>query len=1074
MANFCDALTSAYSEVPQNIARLGIRPTVRAMAAFFGKPMNYLRKFGDKAERVLGYVGHMNNLHAHQISRASELMKELKQVRLAGITSSREATTAAWHVLDTVPSRVLASLGANGASWDVDTIISRSLKHLSFYDESEAGTLLKRFYDPRYLDPARLDRAELSAALDKLSPLQRRSVVKLAQFYRDTRAAQIVSKRASLAMIYKMRGDDPSKLAGASEEVLDAIGPTVSSYIPHFLYDAVTADVSQQNLFSHITKQSMEEIGDVVGAAMSRINAMTNRKEDRVTLLSRELGTFFAGEGAPQALVDQNTRQLRRTASWIIREYADVDSQASLSSTLRRIPREVFVPYLHRRVKKDMAAGVMEFANPFDQFMDYAGVTLRQTYMEPLANYMRLNSDLFASDPVARRYWDNLTNTIQGVPGFTGVDYVLGAVPGAREVRSFVEGAVIKTLYWKYMWANAGPALLNSTQVLQMGLGKHGAWHSAGAARMLMAEDGFFKNVLQRMAIADNTFSHAAEGGIGNASAASIWRETVEKAKLAGNGYDAARITLKGGAQSMGVALDFMQKTDSALRYYTAAAKLHESAVDQLLRRNPGSRIVRRAHEMFVEAADGRLLDPVVELRNAYAGQVAPGVRTFRTTKLADQAAPAWHLDWQEAVDHSVFGTHDVNFTFSSWNYSPMERAIRNTIPIVGPAGAMFTNYSMNTLARVSTDLSTILRYSARAAGAPGLPVTNGEVRQASMRLGRYFVGSMLIGGPGAIGLFLAPVFKFGHMIDPDLPENMDDPRVKGIIDGLESYSIGGMLGADYASRAGLNADFLNFLAGGRFADNPLADTITTAWNAGMASDPEKRATARYDLLGSSLASAIDPTNEWGHNPIGRANPFVPMMLYNLVQAGVDAYDHAHGAPSVDALGRAMDLPTLPNEELVRRTFVGRTIYQREKMADIAKRRPQLAADLADTRRRFINSYLKHDVAGMKEANAQYHKLTPIEGVGSDRLHPDLQLGNDAIKEALIARLTTKEWRQLKSTARGVARVDLNRNLEFLRRQGLMRDDKPSIDAIAASRDPLVVRAWENVLTVLTRPSLQE
>lgn len=1113
---FCSVMRAGIEDLS---ARIG-KPSWEAAKNVFGKPWQLYGNISPQMKYVMNVIRRLSVSAENQTQIFARLHVLVKLNRLAGMGRDPAAAQAAAELLDKIPSHVLAGLGMKGSSaakLDFAVVKARTLEYLKSFDPAAPNYVgpTSRFYDKRAMDPSRYDWAALEGYWNRLTANQKETVSLTAQALRKLRADSLRSKRATSsyetyqqAVQGAMRGKSPSvgELEGIRkwhDAYMEEAGLTVSSYIPHIVLDAHIANEAGDAVVRMVSKDKIKPFLDQVEKIMFEIPehpelASAIGRNKRGEFMAKAMADWFKspeGGSLDPAMIDGLCDE--DFGKQLIEMALHVNSGKGMGDVLSLMPRRVFVAYFRNRMMVEAAEGLK---GVFDDLPSYASMLIRQTYLEPAHSYGMLNRGLILNEG-RRASFTNYLNEIMGIPPNSGIHAVLNKIPGARNAIGAIESNIVKVAYWKALWASPSAAFVNATQLLQLGFGPQGLYHLANAMRMLCAEDGFFMQRIAEMGVSSGGFSSnygaSAMRGVKTSmnpftnvkSDLAPFMEMMHRAESRGEMF---RIVRSMGIRGTAALLDFMGHVETALRVLTSTAAMHESAVLQLLERYPGAKVVKRGFDFKVVLPDGTTLSPIEELRKSFAafhGEKKVAVFEPRPKApsgeemLAEAAQKGTNISWRRVTDDALSKNMDVNFDLGGTNYSVAEKTIRG-IPIVGPAAGVFMNFTTQLVARTGSQLMTMMKWTAQQAAKStlgsmpfGAEVTSQEAMRAFRSFSRFCLGTLLIGGPYAFRPMIEAALKAGNKMDSNIPADIEDPRVKAILDHVEAYTLTGLTGVDLSERIGLSpGDLASFMSGNRFTDNPLARIVQSAFGLGAETEEDK-AKLRYRFYGR-WAGFMDKErgpSGYGHEIIGRDFPLVPIFVYNLLKMGVDMYDQAHFGGTVDALGRQAD-PVLPTGLLVKRGIMGRTIYDREKMRAIADENPALSARLTSIRRNYADATFEGDQERVLALNAEYQKLAPVAGLDpTQQEHPDLKLTKADWQRYFFAHATPAEFRQLRFGAKGVARIALDRSLDYLRRKGMLTNaGLPDYDKIMESNDALVLQNYYRVVAVLGRPSGRE
>lgn len=1081
-----------------------------------GKPMQLFASVSPEMRRVFANIVKLSQQQQSAENILRDIHKRNILAGLAGAKKDEVAATRAGLLIDQIPSHVLAGLGLNGGKDTLRRITFAELKartydYLQKFNARYYGATTEfkpaRFYDKRYLNPDKIKWAEVEEAFNALNPNQLQAVADTADAWRKLRAQTLLAKRASSSydIFIKtnrliMEGKIPSvtpveAIKHTHNLIIEECGPTVTSYASHVIHDTFGTTDTAYMLQKLVGKDNLRPLTDKLeqimfempdASARYKLTDTTSRADWVATKL-REWFKSPEGGSLDPAIVDKEIT--RDTGMDLINLILGSNANKRITDVLGTIPRKIFAPYIRHRFQKSVELG----AGVFDEFPTYTSVMMRKAYMEPAHAYGMANKSLLTLYPDKQKAFQIWLDASFGVPPNTGLRRLLNDTAGARTALSSVESGLIKLVYYKMLWANTSSSFLNSMQTLNFGFGKNGMMHFAGGVRLLLADDAFFTNRLLDLGATSNGLSSTMTGHVGTGmnfikNLKNELAPVYEMIQRAQSPQEVWKIYKSLGIRALHAFGDLMGQVETFNRLLTGSAAMHESAVLQLLEANPGAKLLKRGNGLVVVLKSGAELDPVVELRKSFAAfHDLKGNPThypvFATeppnSELMREALnKGVGISWRRVEEDAVMKNMDVNFALSPINYSTLERAIRS-FPVIGPASGVFMNYTTQFAGRLAFDISKVAKFATqKTAGSIGLgglfrsEVTAGEAGIALKRLVRVAVGTYLIAGPYAFRPAIDASLRIAHMFDSSLPESTDDPHVKAVLDSLEQYTISGIFGLDLSEKIGINiAQIPQFLTGNRFANNPLTDMVTSAFGLKGKSE-EEQAKAQYGFFGKFAAFLYPDRGPqgFGHDPIGKQFPLLPIGIYNIIKTCVDLYDEAHIGHTVDDLGREADAG-IPAGLLIKRGILGRTIYDREKMRALSETRPELSSKLTTLRQAYVAAIMSHDYARAKEVNKTYTENVPIKGLDAEHyVHPDLRMTNADAQRYFFAHATTAEFRQLRFGTRGMVRIELERALAGLAERGmLLPNGAPDIRKIEASDDPRTIRLYRVVVAVLGR-----
>lgn len=1075
---FCEILQDGFRRFYNAVEEHGIgkenvglfrRILVDLPAQLFNKPSDDFRRYGRALQDAVSRVFWADAAGRNHYSRFSGIMRRM--ARLGFMDDRKPVWRAGYVVMDTIPADVLVKTPVE--EWTPENLVAKSTDWMrqQLVASKYASKQLVR-YDTRYLDPARLQDELVAKSIEALSPLQKKAIQQLAGELQRLRTISVHARHETLLFNEKLR-EITAKLKGKEyvptpeEEILEQlqadVGPTISSYIPHFVYDVLNTEAMKPYIWKLAQEADFEDLREAVVDLIDRMPSEEKLREmglENYEWLAAELGNMPEFSG-----IDPDKLQIM--ASNLVSIGRKV-KMVPAHGMPKYIPRDVFVQFFMRRYNAEVGSGLL---NPFRRLDAYVVPTIRKAYMEPVVAAARIASAGLGEivDPAAAARLDNWLNSLIGVRAPRGIEYVISRVPGLSTAINRVNSITTTMIYTKMLWMNLSTAVLNLTQPLQFGLGKNGWLHAAAAFRIILdrANYGRIVDALEKASLMESSLG-ALTGGRGMMSTIDMYslatgnplkeamltmKGLVSDLRMAASPEEARHILLGDTTDAVFAAGSLMSLVEQVNRNFVAVAAAHRSVVDQLLEH--GGVLVRQGtSDVKVRMPDGTVIDTFEEMLKA-----APDPKITFGPFHVPKGGSEW-VDWERVLLDATMHNADINFVLSSANYSPFEWMIRD-IPVIGPAAATFTNYTMHVANRLAHDVLTIARGVARNKFnvATRVPATPQAMRDSAHRLARFAFGTLLIGGPYAFKPLIENALRIANAIDPDIPRDIYDPTIKGVLDGIEKFTLTGISGIDYSYRVGIQNP-LPLIFGGRFVDNPLAEMVATAWRATPWSNvsPEDRYKARYEVLGS-FARFFDPEQEYGDNPVGRLNPLFPIFMYNIAQMVVDLHARAHGEMTKDALGRALESP-LPVSTIIGRGLLGRTTFEREKFSALAEHRPALAAKIRTLRRQFVDAYMSKDFAAMREVNAEMHRINPLGGEVDDSLiHPDLTFDMADIQRWRMRHFATHEQRQLLTAPKGVLRYEASASMDYLRRNGYITPTGGiDVDKIESSNDPLALR----------------
>jgi hypothetical protein len=1030
----------------------------KVLKGFFAKPSTDFTNYG---AGLKASVYKLFQFDQAQRAHYNEFMGDITALKRLGFDKDDQPYwKAGFNLLDTLPAQVIMDTPLE--KWNADDMAAASVEWIRGMkaDETNAAEMVLK-YDNRYLDEDRIDPEAIRGWLGTLSDLQKKHLQRLSTNLHNIREMAVESKRHQLmtewntySEIAKRSGQELKPLSekAINRRIRKDLGPTVTSYIPHFVYDMFQDDRMAGHLWRLAGEsQDVADLGREVGSIIRTMpdqeildaQGMTKEKWLAAELNQR----VFNGDGDYMEWMPTAQRLLRHTP-----RLASIGNDGA--AIAREMNLHMYIKFHQRRMSDSVNEGLL---NPFTRMEDYVAPILKDRYMGPAVAGVRFAAlGLEDVDKAASARLNAWLNSMTGTKQPYGIEYIMRASPGAARFINRANSLATNAIYTKFLYANTSTALLNLTQPFQFGMGKFG-WAAAPGAFKLMMDPkyGHVMDSLERAALTESSIGallggrafHSAIDGFKFYSGGEHYGftkqigELTQNLRLAGSQEEANRYMRGAAFDVLKSAGSFMALAELAVRQFTSTGAAIRSALQQLEEQG-GRMAMSGAGELQVVMPDGKLVDVFEELALS-----AP--KNPKMVSVFDEVAgESEMLNWNRIVLDATADNADINFVMSSANYSQFERNVRDYLPIIGPAAATFTNYQMSVANRLAADVMTLARAGGKAMGASlKQPMRSGDAARAAQRLLRYQAGTLLIGGPFAFGAAIDSALGIAHALDPSIPESSDDPGVKGVLRGLEKFSLTGVTGIDYSSRVGPELP-TGFVTGGRFLDNGLAEWVSDAWvgfSPVSKGRPEDKAKARYNWLGA-FAKYFDAESgyEYGANPVGRSNPLMPMFLYNMAQMVVDLHAQQNGEPLRNELGYGVELPP-GEEEIIKRGFLGRTILKREMMKRVAQDRPELAEELKSLRQNFYRAMVEKDIGAARAVNKRMHELVPIEGEDDTLVHPDLNYDQGDARNYMLKKYGTIEIRQLMNASPSMKRVEARNALADIKMLGGM-DERGNID----------------------------